>query len=40
MRKNYKQTDLREILLNVAKYFDVSSLDKQKLINGLERSGF
>lgn len=40
MRKNYDQADLRGILLNVAKYFQVSCLDKQKLIDGLQRSDF
>lgn len=40
LRKNYSQTDLRALLLNVAKNFKISSLTKQKLVNALLRVDF
>ncbi|MCQ2613555.1 MAG: PIN domain-containing protein [Treponemataceae bacterium] len=40
MRKNFEQADLRKILLNLTACFEIASLDKKKLITGLQRSDF
>lgn len=40
LRKHFSQKDLRKLLLNLLDYFEVSSLDKQKLLGALHRPEF
>lgn len=40
MRKFFERNDLRELLLKLTEHFEVSSLDKRKLQNGLLRNDF
>ena len=40
MRKNFRQEDLRQLLLILLENFTVVSIDKQKIINGLNRFSF
>lgn len=40
LRKVYSQDKRRELLMNLMHYFEVSSVNKQKLINALDRSDF
>ncbi len=40
LRKFFTQEKRRELVMTLMKYFQVSCLDKQKLIDGLQRSDF
>lgn len=39
-RKNYTQSQLRTLLLSIFQFFDVISLDKEKLLSALNNSNF
>lgn len=40
LRKDYTQEDLRKLMLSLTEFFEISSLDKQKIMNALHRSNF
>ncbi|MDO4507002.1 MAG: PIN domain-containing protein [Spirochaetales bacterium] len=40
LRKHFEQKDLRKLLLNLSEVFEISCIDKQKIVSSLQRTDF